>query len=114
MLIYAVCNDLFFAERLENALKQLGHTAHIDDLSLGGPVTLPAGSALVLADLEAGAGALAIIREARQQGINVLAFGPHTDLALRQAGLDAGATQVVAKSKLTNSFADLVAGMLSR
>lgn len=110
--IYAVVNDLFFADRIENALQQLGHQAKVVDLSLDGAGPIPPGTNMVLVDLEAGEAALETIRAAKGNDLPVLAFGPHTDLALREAALQAGATRVVAKSKLTSSFPDLVADML--
>jgi alpha-beta hydrolase superfamily lysophospholipase len=112
-LIHAAVGDLFFAERLGRALEHLGHTAQVVDLSQEPPAkTLPSGTVLLLADLEAGEGALAAIRTAAATGVPVLAFGPHMDLALRDAALAAGATQVVAKSKLTTSLPELIASLM--
>lgn len=110
--VYAVVNDLFFGDRIGNALQQLGYQSSVVDLSLDTAGPIPPGVNLVLADLEAGDAALETIRAAQARALPVLAFGPHTDLALREAALQAGATRVVAKSKLTSSFAELVADML--
>lgn len=112
-LVYAVVTDLFFADRITNALKQLGHEAEVTDISLGDAPGLPSGANLVLIDLEAGEPAFAMISAARDAGLPVLAFGPHTELALRDEALAAGATRVVAKSKLTTSFAELVSALLT-
>ena len=113
--VLAVVNDLFFAERIGGALRQLGHDASVIDLSLGG---LPAAGVLpadlLLADLEGGESALEAIRRVKAAGVPVLAFGPHVDLTLREQALAAGATKVVAKSKLTASFVDLLAELLPR
>ena len=38
-------------------------------------------------------------REGRLDGLPIIAFGPHTDLALRRRALDAGVSHVVANSK---------------
>lgn len=109
-MIYAVTADLFFAERFERALQQLGHEARVVDLSAGGaPEGLPAGVQLALIDLEAGPVALDLIRAARAAGVKSLAFGPHVDTELRHAAREAGADQVVTKSRLTTSFAELIA-----
>jgi 2-dehydropantoate 2-reductase len=108
--IFAVVNDLFFAERLRGALHHLGHEAAVVDLSLEPlPQAVPPGAAVAIIDLEAGEPAIAAIRLARQGAVPVLAFGPHTDLALREAALAAGADRVVAKSKLTTSLPELIA-----
>lgn len=113
--ILAVVGDLFFADRLRNGLTALGHDARVIDLSLDSVPTLAPGDVdLALVDLEAGEPALAAVRSARAAGAPVLAFGPHMDLALRDAGLTAGATQVVAKSKLTSSLPELVAHHLTK
>lgn len=111
--VYAVTADLFFGERFEHALGHLGHRAQVVDLSAGpAPQALPAGVDLALIDLEAGPAALDLVRVARAAGVKVLAFGPHVDTALRHAAQEAGADRVVTKSKLTASFAELIASML--
>jgi DNA-binding NarL/FixJ family response regulator len=111
--VYAITADLFFAERFERALQQLGHRARVIDLSGGpAPEALPAGVDLALVDLEAGPAALELVRQARSAGVKVLAFGPHVDAERRQAAQEAGADRVVTKSKLTASFAQLIASML--
>lgn len=112
--VYAVTVDLFFGERFDHALRQLGHQAQVVDLSAGpAPEALPAGVDLALIDLEAGPAALDLVRAARAAGVKVLAFGPHVDTDLRHAAQEAGADRVVTKSRLTASFADLLAVMLS-
>jgi hypothetical protein len=113
-VVHVVVNDLFFADRLGNALRQLGHQGRVVDVSMEGTEPLPAGIDLLVADLEAGEPALAAIRAAREAGVPVLAFGPHTDLALRESALTAGATRVVAKSKLTTSFPELIEELIQR
>jgi DNA-binding response OmpR family regulator len=110
--VFAVVSDLFFGDRIEAGLKQLGYQGRVVDLSMEQAPALPAGADLVLVDLEAGAPALEVIRAAKSAGLPVLAFGPHTDLPLREKALAAGATKVVAKSKLTASFPDLLAELL--
>jgi hypothetical protein len=111
--IYALVADLFFSERIANGLAGLGHEAVVADLSeaaLSGasPVELPAGAALAVIDLEAGEAAFAAIAAARSRQVPTLCFGPHEDLALRERALTAGATRVVAKSRLVSDFAGLV------
>lgn len=112
--VLVVVNDLFFAERLGGALQHLGHQATVVDLSMDAlPATLPAVD-LLLVDLEGGEPALAAVRAAKAAGMPVLAFGPHVELALREAALAAGASRVVAKSKLTASFPELLGEFLPR
>lgn len=111
--VYAVTADLFFGERFEHALRQLGYQAEVVDLSAGpAPQALPESINLALIDLEAGPVALELVRTARAAGVKVLAFGPHVDTDLRHAAQEAGADRVVTKSKLTASFAELIASML--
>jgi len=56
----------------------------------------------------------AAIREARQHGLPVLAFGSHMDLEAREKALQAGAQRVVANSKFTSDMPGLVQRMLSQ
>lgn len=112
--IYAVTADLFFAERFERALQQLGHQVYMVDLSEGEPpATLPDGLQLALIDLEAGDVALAELTRAKAAGLKILAFGPHVEAERFRAAQAAGADRVVAKSKLTASFPELIAGLLA-
>ncbi|HAT43757.1 MAG TPA: hypothetical protein DCS90_01525, partial [Ktedonobacter sp.] len=53
------------------------------------------------------------IRQAREHGLPVLAFGSHMDLEARQKALQAGAQRVVANSKFTSDMPGLVKRMLS-
>jgi DNA-binding response OmpR family regulator len=112
--VYAVVSDLFFGDRIGTALQRLGYRAEVIDLSEGAVPTLSQEIDLLLVDLEGGSPSLEAIQAARTLGKPVLAFGPHTDLALRAAALAAGADLVVAKSKLTTSFAELVQASLER
>lgn len=53
-----------------------------------------------------------LIRAARAAGVPVLAFGSHVDLAARDAAVAAGASRVVAKSKFSMSFPELIAELM--
>jgi DNA-binding response OmpR family regulator len=55
----------------------------------------------------------AAIRQARQAGLNVLAFGSHLDLEARSKALEAGAQRVVANSKFSSDMPGLVERMLN-
>jgi hypothetical protein len=113
-LIWTVVQDLFFGEALGSGLARLGHEAAILEAAEPGTAQVlpPPGAVALIADLEAGELALQAIRGAKEAGIAILAFGPHLDLDLRERALEAGAGQVVAKSKLTRSFPELVAQLL--
>jgi DNA-binding response OmpR family regulator len=54
----------------------------------------------------------AAIRQARSNGLPVLAFGSHMDLEARAKALAAGAQRVVANSKFTSDMPGLVERML--
>lgn len=54
----------------------------------------------------------AAIRQARAQGLPVLAFGSHMDLDARARALAAGAGKVVANSKFTSDMPGLIKRML--
>ncbi len=53
------------------------------------------------------------IRQAREHGLPVLAFGSHMDLEARKKALQAGAQRVVANSKFSSDMPGLVKRMLS-
>lgn len=53
------------------------------------------------------------IRQAREHGLPVLAFGSHMDLEARAKALAAGAQRVVANSKFTSDMPGLVQRMLN-
>jgi len=112
--VLVVVNDLFFADRLANGLISAGHIGQVVDLSMDPVPLIVQGTELIIVDLEAGDPAFVLIRMARAEKVPVLAFGPHTDTALRQRALDAGADRVVAKSKLTSNFGELIAAMTTR
>ncbi len=112
--VLVVVNDLFFADRLANGLVGTGHAGQVVDLSMDPIPTISPETELVIVDLEAGDSAFQVIQLARAVQTPVLAFGPHTDTALRQRALDAGADRVVAKSKLTTNFGELIAAMTGR
>lgn len=110
--LFLLVNDLFFADRLANGIRAAGHSVSVADVSFSEFRSLPPDARMAVIDLEAGPPALQAVREAAATGIPVLAFGPHTDLALREQALAAGADKVVAKSKLTSSLAELIQSML--
>lgn len=112
-VLWTVVQDLFFGEALQSGLRGLGHEAALFDLSVeGAPLAVPPGAAAAVVDLETGDVALQAIRMAKEAGLPVLAFGPHVDLALHEAARAAGADQVVPKSRLVQTFPELVGQLL--
>lgn len=111
-LVAAVVQDLFFGERVEQGLTRLGCRAAVAERYE--PERLIADRpALLVVDLESPRPQWeALIRAAHAAGIPVLAFGSHVDREAREAALAAGATRVVAKSRFTTGFDDLIAELL--
>lgn len=110
--VLIVVNDLFFADRLSNGLTASGHGGQVVDLSTDDLPDVSPQTDLLIIDLEAGPAALDLIRAGKAAGKPVIAFGPHTDLELRQRALGAGADQVVAKSRLVTGFAELISAAI--
>lgn len=105
-IILLLVNDLFFSVKLDNDLHRLGYNPIIVRRAADLPAHLTAvpRPALVLLDLMIRGFdwelALGEVRAAGLLGgVPVVAFGPHTDLALRRRALDAGVSRVVANSK---------------
>jgi DNA-binding response OmpR family regulator len=110
MNVVAVVTDLYFISRLDHLAQRSSvrltiapSTRQLAD-SLRG-----ADSDLVLVDLGArGVDPIEAIRLARAAGVaQVIAFGPHKDLAARSAALDAGATQWVTNQRLVETISAL-------
>lgn len=104
--ILLLVSDVFFSVKLENDLHRLGYTPITVRRASDFPARLAADPrpALVLLDLMIRGfdweNALLDARAAGLlDGVPVVAFGPHTDLALRRRALDAGVSRVVANSK---------------
>lgn len=106
-----VCvRDLFFGTRIERAVQALGHTVVF--LKPGQeitPLVARVKPAVAVVDLSV-PGFDSLIHTLRQDGIEVLAFGPHQQAHWHRAARAAGARQTVANAKLA---ADPV-GLLSR
>ena len=113
--VVAVVDDLFFQAKVGTALQQMGIAAQV--VPDGGPLLarLRGGSApvLVIVDLTLrGADATSLIRDLRAvpQGdsVHILAFGSHVAVEVRKQALQAGASQVVAKSEFARDLPQLV------
>ena len=104
--ILLLVNDVFFSVKLENDLRRSGYTPITVRRAADFPARLTADPrpALVLLDLMIrGFDWEQALGEARRDAlladVPVIAFGPHTDLALRRRALAAGVSHVVANSK---------------
>jgi DNA-binding response OmpR family regulator len=116
--ILALEKDLFFAVKMRDTLRH--HDIEVttvrtlpafeQQLALSGderPVLAIVNTATRGVDWEAA------IRQARAQGLPVLAFGSHMDLEARAKALQAGAGKVVANSKFSSDMPGLVTRMLA-
>ena len=100
--IVALENDLFFAVKITDTLKRAGFQTRVSrtaaefrELLLGG------GYALALVNTAArGVDWRAGVAAAREAGVPAIAYGPHVDLDTQTAARAAGATRVIANSRL--------------
>lgn len=113
--ILLLVKDVFFSVKLTNDLRQLGY----NPITVGNAADF---KAKLAADPRPTLGLLDLmirgldwertLTEAREagllEGVPVIAFGPHTDLALRRRALDAGVSRVVANSKAMLDLGKLV------
>ena len=113
--VFAVIDDLFFQAKVGTALQQMGIAAQV--VPNGGPLhaRLQAGDApaLVIVDLTLrSAEATSLIRDLRAaphgDSVPILAFGSHVAVEVRKRALQAGASQVVAKSVFAKHLPQLV------
>lgn len=110
-------SDLFFSVKVTDTLKYVGYQTRtlrrVEDFAaaLGGsprPVVALVNTAARGVDWRAG------IAAAHTAGVPVIAFGSHVDLATQEAARQAGATSVVANSKLASDLPGVVARTLQR
>lgn len=116
--ILALEKDLFFSVKMRDTLRHHGMEvlavrtlpAFVQRLAATGeekPKLAIVNTATTGVDWEAA------IREARTQGLPVLAFGSHMDLEAREKALRAGAQRVVANSKFSSDMPGLVQRMIN-
>src|SRR5947209_8019727 len=106
--------DLFFVAKITETLKHVGYrvrTARALDqftrlLADERPLLALMNTAARGVDWQAAIGA------AREAGVPVIAFGSHVDLETQAAARAAGATRVIANSKLASDLPDIVARTL--
>lgn len=108
--------DLFFAVKVADTLKHTGYTTRTVrrlDAFLAALSGDPPRVALV-SSATPGADWRAAIRAARDAGVATIAYGSHVDVAAQQQARDAGATAVIANSKLAQDLPAVVARALHR
>jgi hypothetical protein len=96
LLLYT---DLMFGVQLQNMARKAGY--RVSSFRPGIPV--PRGDVLIV-DLSARADWEAAIRQAREHGVPVMAFGPHMDADARRKAKAAGASRVLANSNLARDL----------
>jgi DNA-binding response OmpR family regulator len=109
--VVALVEDLFFASGLERALRSAGWRVRITRRPTDFEAALTEDRPM-LALLDLGLRSQDWIESVRRirrnpglQGMPIIAFGPHRDLALRDRALQAGCTEVIANSKIMSDVA---------
>jgi DNA-binding NtrC family response regulator len=108
--------DLFFSVKITDTLKHVGYTTRTcrrtDDFAAALTAEQP-----VVALVNTAARNLdwrAAISAARAAHVPVIAFGSHVDLAIQEAARQAGATSVIANSRLASDLPGVLARTLRR
>jgi CheY-like chemotaxis protein len=119
--VVAVIDDLFFQAKVGTALQQLGIAVQVVPNGATLLASLQSGSApaLVIVDLTLrSADATSLIRELRAlpcgDSVPILAFGSHVAVEVQKQALQAGASQVVAKSAFAKHLPQLVRQFVPR
>jgi DNA-binding NtrC family response regulator len=108
--------DLFFSVKVTDTLKYIGYQtrtvrtaeAFTQALSGGAPAVSLVNTNARGVDWRAG------IRASHAAGVPVIAFGSHVDLEIQRQAREAGATSVIANSKLASDLPGVVARALHR
>ncbi len=107
-------NDLFFAVRIRDTLAHAGYaTQQARTLATFSRLLAEQRPALAIVNTAArGLDWRAAIAAARAAGVPVLAFGAHVDLETQASARAAGATRVVANSRLAGDLVGTVAHVI--
>ncbi len=109
-------SDLFFAVKVTETLKHAGYTTRTarrsEDFAAALTEYRPA-VALVNAGTR-GVNWRVAIERARSEGVPVVVYAPHVDVETHEAARAAGATSVIANSKLASDLPGVVARALRR
>ena len=120
-LILLLDSDLFFVVKVRTTLQHAGYTVQTARtaadftrrLAAAAAAAAAAAPALALVNTAiAGQDWRGAITAARAAGIPVIAFGSHVDLETQQQAREAGATRVIANSKLAADLPGIVARTL--
>ncbi|HEY8491974.1 MAG TPA: hypothetical protein VIO14_13410 [Dehalococcoidia bacterium] len=109
--VLALVPDLMFGLRIQEAAKQAGARVeffqHLEDAAL----RLSAETVdLILVDLGEGTFDVDAVAElGRLNGVPVVAFGPHVDVAGRRAAVAAGVDRVLTRQQFVRDLPDLIA-----
>lgn len=110
--VVLVVNDLMFLPRLEDNLRYLGYQpiTATDETQL--TLALFKSPVLVIIDLFSRSvdwnSLIKLIKKSKAGPVPILGFGPHIDLALRDAALAAGCEAVVGRGAIVSHLAHLV------
>lgn len=109
-------SDLFFSVKVTDTLKHAGYQTHtVRQLAAFTQALADERPVLVLVNTAArGIDWRAGIVAAREVGTPVVAFGSHVDLVTQEEARQAGATSVIANSKLASDLPGVVARALRR
>jgi hypothetical protein len=97
------CPDLMFLVRLQGMARASGY----EPRALGRGGTLEGARVLVL-NLAGNPGWEGLVRQAAEQNIPTIAFGPHLDAESRKRAKEAGASRVLANSNLERDLPRLL------
>lgn len=109
-------SDLFFVVKIADTLKHLGYATHTVRTARDfaqALATQPPRVALVNTAAR-GVDFTQALAAAREAGVPTIAYGAHVDLATQQQAREAGATVVVANSRLAADLPAIVARALRR
>ena len=109
-------SDLFFMVKVSETLARAGYRVrkarNLAEFEAGLREARPT---IALVNLAArGVDAVSAIARAREADVPVIAYGPHVDIAGQAAARAAGATTVIANSKLASDLPGVVARTLRR
>lgn len=110
-------NDLFFVAKVTGTLKHAGYTTRTvrTAADFAAALTEDAQFAVALVNTAArGVDWQAAITTAREARLPVIAYCPHVDLETQEAARRAGATRVIANSKLATDLPQIVARTVRR
>ena len=109
-LVLGAVTDLMFVVRIGDAAKKAGKRAMFAGTLERILAQADNNPTLVIVDLAcAGAQPVQVIEEMKKRDIRVIAFGSHVDVEALKAARDAGADQVMPRSRFVQELAEIVA-----